>query len=230
MSDLGREAQELIQAGRVALRPTAADRERILALLRGHSGPVALAPAMPKAPVQLGWPMLSAVVVGLGTVGFLVAASTLERAQAPALAPPIAVSVSAALPASAPAAAMLPASDSPESSAPLADQKLPTAENRGRASKRPADRLAEEVEVLSRAQTEMHAGRFTAALKLLEEHARTFPRGALTPERRAARVQALCALGQKSEADAELARLPPGSLHEARAREACATRVSSKAQ
>jgi hypothetical protein len=78
------------------------------------------------------------------------------------------------------------------------------------------------VEILSRAQTELHAGRYSSALRVLEEHARKFPRGTLAQERRAARIRALCGAGRVAEADAELARLSPGSVHESSAREACA--------
>src|SRR5688500_6794846 len=82
-------------------------------------------------------------------------------------------------------------------------------------SRKPAaDNLAQEVEILSRAQTELHLGGLADALRILEEHARRFQRGTLAPERRAARIQALCGLGRTSEAEGELARLTPGSLHE----------------
>jgi hypothetical protein len=223
VSDLGPEAQQLIQAGRSALRPSVADRERIAAALRARGGLFA-GPAL-AAPARVGWLPVSATVVGLGAVGLLVAAGALQRTTAPA------------------PAAVAPASTSAPRASELADARphdaaeaLPKVEPRHRAEAKPkraaakpaADRLSEEVEVLSRAQTEMHAGRFGAALTLLEQHARSFPRGTLAPERRAARVQALCALGHRTEADAELTRLAPGSLHEARAREACTLPASSK--
>jgi outer membrane protein assembly factor BamD (BamD/ComL family) len=88
--------------------------------------------------------------------------------------------------------------------------------------KQPSDRLAEEVELLSRAQTELRSGRYDTALRSLEEHARKFPRGTLAQERRATRIQALCSSGRTREADTELARLSPGSVHEGRTREICA--------
>jgi hypothetical protein len=82
--------------------------------------------------------------------------------------------------------------------------------------------LAEEVELLSRANQELHSRRFSAALQVLGEHQRKFPRGKLSQERVAARIQALCGLGRVKEADAELERVSPGSLHGGRVREACA--------
>lgn len=75
------------------------------------------------------------------------------------------------------------------------------------------DRLAEEVALISRAQNEISAGRSGNALKLLDEHQRKFPKGLLSEERVAARVQALCALGRTTEASAQLNRLSPNSLH-----------------
>jgi hypothetical protein len=94
-----------------------------------------------------------------------------------------------------------------------------------------ADRLAQEVAILSRAGTELHSGRAAAALRALDEHQKKFPAGLLTQERTAARIQALCALGRMTEADAELARLArssPESPHEARARQACGSRLKRK--
>jgi len=88
----------------------------------------------------------------------------------------------------------------------------------------PADRFAEEVAILSKATSELRAGRANDGLKLLEEHERKFPSGRLAEERRAARIQALCALGKLPEAEAELARLKassPRSPHLARAQRAC---------
>ena len=88
----------------------------------------------------------------------------------------------------------------------------------------PADRFAEEVASLSKATSELRAGRPNDGLKLLEEHERKCPSGRLAEERRAARIQALCALGKLPEAEAELARLKassPRSPHLARAQRAC---------
>jgi hypothetical protein len=84
--------------------------------------------------------------------------------------------------------------------------------------------LAEEVALLSRAETELRAGRPAKALLALSEHQRKFPRGALSEERTAARIQALCALERTDEANAQLKQLlhiSPNSAHEERARQAC---------
>jgi RNA polymerase sigma-70 factor (ECF subfamily) len=224
VSDLGPEAQQLIQAGRSALRPSVADRERIAAALRARGG-LFPEPAL-AAPARLGWAHVSATVVGLGAVGLFVASGAWERTAPPAPAVPPPAPVSASL-VSAPADGAR-VSESTASLPAVEPTHTVGAKPKRAAAKPPADRLAEEVDILSRAQAEMHAGRFGGALTLIEQHARSFPRGTLAPERRAARVQALCALGQRTEADAELTRLAPGSLHEARAREACTVPASSK--
>jgi hypothetical protein len=55
-----------------------------------------------------------------------------------------------------------------------------------------------------------------SSLKLLEEHARRYPKGVLVPEREVLAIEALRALGRTSEADARLARFEaryPDSLH-----------------
>jgi len=89
------------------------------------------------------------------------------------------------------------------------------------AAHRTRDNLAAEVELLSRAETALHNGKPGAALQVLNEHARKFSNGLLKEERIAARVQALCALGYRSEADAQMALLSPKSLHGDRVRAAC---------
>ncbi|HLV21444.1 MAG TPA: hypothetical protein VKZ49_11195 [Polyangiaceae bacterium] len=100
--------------------------------------------------------------------------------HAPAAAPPNATAPLAASPPSARAAAT-----------PLPDV-APAA---------PVTGIAAEVALLKRAQQQLAAGDARASLAALDEHARTFPAGTLTAERLAARVFALCALG-----DAEAAR------------------------
>jgi hypothetical protein len=86
--------------------------------------------------------------------------------------------------------------------------------------------LAEEVALLSRAQAAIRNGKPTVALDVLNEHERKFGNGLLSEERIAARVRALCALGRTSEADAQLARLSPKSLH-GQSPQACGSRKSN---
>jgi len=226
MSSLGPEAQSLLRAGRIALRPTSDDRERIAGALRMRLGDAALPPeshvahspaASAVATQSMTWPAITAVIVGLGLTGAALFASRAPAPEAPPVAvvapsPPTPVAVA---PAAAPLPERAPALEPP-----------PPVDAPAASPRRPADRLAEEVAILSRAETELHAGRYQGALRVLEEHERKFPRGRLAQERVAARIRALCGLGRSSEANAALARLSPGSLHEGPAREACA--ASSK--
>jgi len=175
----------------------------------------------------LGWSALTVMAVGIGAGGlFVVGAFRSEHAPTQAARP--AVLVAAPLPVVPPPAAADPAT-SPETLHAVAKRDF-AQESQVKAHAPRSDRLAEEVELLSRAETDLHAGRFAAALGVLDEHGRKFARGTLAPERRAARIQALCRLGRTAEADVELARLSPGSLHEARAREACGAKGETAAE
>lgn len=219
MSELGPEARALLEAGRAALKPKQEDRERIAVLLGSRldlagstphtQAPTAPPPPAPAASSALSWPVLSAVAGLVVSAGVAVYAL---RAPEPKPAPVVATA-SPAPPAAAPAPAPAPAVE-----------PIPPAENLTSAQmqRRPSDRLAEEVAILSRAETELHAGRYQRALVVLAEHERKFPRGTLTQERVAARIRALCGMGRTSEANTLLARLSPGSVHAGRTREACA--------
>ena len=83
------------------------------------------------------------------------------------------------------------------------------------------DRLAQEVALLSRATAALRVGHAAQALKALDEHQRKFPSGALREDRRAAKAQALCLLGQVASGRAELKLLPPQSPAAARAGQVC---------
>jgi hypothetical protein len=229
MADLSPEARALVEAGRSALRPAAADRERILAALRARTaGDGGGNGGAGTAGGGFGWPALAVTLVGVGIVigGILyglrggethvsVAPATSANDSAPAVTTAAVAQELAPVAASAvPAVAALGSADATGPEAPRAP------------ARHTGDHLAEEVALMSRAETELHAGRFTNALQLLDEHRREFPQGTLAQERLAARIQALCGLGRVKEADAALARLTrssPQSLHEDSARAACAT-------
>jgi len=223
VSELGREARELMRAGRSAHQPTSIDRERIAQALRSRiagGGFSDVPSAIASSPRGFLWLIPTAVVAGLVAGGFWIAGS--ERSDETKMPPPRAtVSVPVPPAVSPPAVSVHPFAPSAALSA---EEQRPSREQApGRTRKSASDQLAEEVEILSRAQTELRAGRFAGTLRVLEGHARKFPRGALAQERIAARIQALCGLGRLSEANAALARLSPGSFHERRAREACGT-------
>jgi hypothetical protein len=70
-------------------------------------------------------------------------------------------------------------------------------------SRSEAETLREELALVGAAQTSLGAGDPAAALAALDEHARRFPSGALSLERRALRALALCAAGRRDEGRAE---------------------------
>lgn len=96
------------------------------------------------------------------------------------------------------------------------------------------DDLLAEMALLERARSRLAAGNPRAALALAEEHASTFPGGALTEERDALRVIASCALPDRSAA-AFTARLAfardyPRSTYAERVRRACTDLGGSSAE
>jgi len=250
MSDLSEGGKALVQAARRADRPSDADRKRVLAALQARLGDAALLGASvteaPRAVASgpsfarsklLKWGLVGSTVLVLGAALF-VPRFTDEREQ---VEPRTSVSVASAAPtpvvdaATAPVAVQprtepdLPTSPSARSDEPRA-APIATLEGARRAivaPKAPArsrDGLTEEVALLSRAETELHAGRPAKALVALAEHQRRFPRGALAEERTAAKIQALCALGRNEEANAQLRQLlhiSPKSALEERSRQAC---------
>ena len=66
-----------------------------------------------------------------------------------------------------------------------------------------ADSLPEETRLLAAVHAALSRGDAAAALALLDEHAARFPRGALVPERRAARAMTLCKLGRAADGRSE---------------------------
>jgi hypothetical protein len=224
MSELSPRGQALLHASRAALRPDVTDRERILVGLRERLGTAALAgTGKVAAATQTShalWALGAAALLGVG--GAVGVALTSDADRATRAAPPVLVSVapSAALltpPASFALPAVVPA---PASSA---------GATTGSISGKRADRLAEEVAILSQAAKDLRAGRAAEALGALNEHHRKFPSGLLTQERRAARAEALCSLGRFGEAQAELSILSRSTAESpllVRARERCQARSS----
>jgi hypothetical protein len=235
MGTLGPEARALLEAGKRATRPTAADRARITQALngRGYSTSHKFDDHAAGSLIGKGFglPSLGVVAAGLALVGGLLLFWPREAGLPPAAV----VDVQAALPA---VQALLSAPTDVEYEAPTRGDTVsvvaqlaaaPTAAPEKRAApeaRRTTDKLAEEVAILSRAEKELHGGRFSSALTALDEHRRKFPRGTLSQERVALRVHVLCGLGRVTDAEAELGvlkRLSPGSMHEGRARAACGT-------
>lgn len=222
MSDLSEAARELIRDGQSILRPSLDDRARVASALASRlpeGALVASTTAGAAAGRWLVWQKVTGLVVGVGLVGASAtwALRPSEDVTPAAAAGRAAVPMTAETPAQLPLPEPVEAPPVPSSPSP-SDVAVPT---------KPAaavDRLAEEVSILSKATGQLRSGKPGEALRLLNEHQRRFPGGRLVEERRAARIQALCALGNRGAAEAELAQLArssPRSPHLARARQAC---------
>ncbi len=165
MSELDPESRELFQAARNALRPSATDRVRVRDALRLRITGVSHVPApvpATSAGSGLGWLSFSALAAAVVVGGVLLAP---RSPPVPSVASAPSLVRSAEAPVTPPASAVAPA--------PLASAApAPTPEVRASAKPRPSDSLAQEVALLSRAETELHAGRFSAALQLLNTHQR----------------------------------------------------------
>jgi len=251
MTELSPEGEDLVRAGREADLPSDADRERVrralearLGLPSGAAGAGAEASIRGGADPAAGW-LRSRWAARAGLVGLAgLAAMALffalrGQGAGPRSASPSAVRNDGADPAAASAGAFAsagepprgepPQANEPPRGAPQADEpeaQHPSASIHVRPSggARAQSSLSEEVALLSRAETDLHAGRPESALRSLDEHERRFPHGTLEQERIAARAQALCALGRFAEAQApleQLARTAPNSPNEERARQAC---------
>jgi hypothetical protein len=89
-----------------------------------------------------------------------------------------------------------------------------------------------EIALLGKAQQALSSGQYARAIQLLGEHARRYPRGALAEERYAARVIALCKLGQVTQARREAEqffRRSPDSPLRGRVHAACAGSLEADA-
>ena len=222
MSTLSLKGQDLVRAGRRAFLPTDVDRERLLGALRAQLGDSALPPdvgslATAAAASRSIWPLISAVVVGIGIVG-----GTLFLALRPGTGGdnPPGTSV-------APVVASTQVSD--PVAPPSAEQPTrPAVSPPAASAHHPQDRLAAEVALLSRATRDLRAGRPAEALKALDEYRHKFPKGLLSEEQRAARAQALCALGRFDEANEKLAGLAPKSVLAVQAKQFCDARLAAR--
>lgn len=216
MSELSDRAREVVRSGTAAHRPTAAERARVTGALEKRLGSAAFANGASGLLGAKRWLWAGVSVLAAGAVGGVLLLARPEPAPAPVSDSAPEASVAPPAPSPAPAREEEPAPPAPEAPPPVAPSP-PSAARR--------DRLAEEVAMLSKATGLLNGGRAREALRALDEHARKFPNGVLTEERRGARARALCALGMRAEADRELARLArtaPGSPHLAQARALCA--------
>ena len=236
MSELSLELKALVVASKNASRPTEADSARVLGALRLRLGDAAVMgaeaaqAAVASDTTGLLFGKVSAIALaGLALLGGLWfftprarQAASIEASAAPSAAATIQAATTLA-----PSAISLSAASStpPEASeVAAAAAPAPTPDDAEARPHHARDRLAEEVALLSRAETALHSGNAALALQVLGEHERKFRDGLLAEERIAARIQALCKLGRKTEADAQLAQLSPKSLHGEPSRRACGSR------
>jgi hypothetical protein len=222
MSELSSEARALLRDGLGALRPAANDRARIAGALASRLGPAAMLISKSTLAAPAKAVLLPKLVLTVASVGLVVAGASLWWSP-----PTVATAPQDASPAqqglTANQAVARPEPEARAQPAPALEE-APRPSDAKPSSVKAVDPLAAEVAILSRAMTVLRAGNPTEALRLLESHRQQFPSGRLVEERRAGRLQALCALGRRSEAASELARLEreaPRSPHVARARRAC---------
>ncbi len=251
MSELSREAQALVEAGRDADTPTPADKQRVRAALFAQLGAPAgtatstpsssaaasSAPAATTTGLTLKLLVGVALVGGLSTGGYLTLRSrstappapTPAHASAPTPALTLAPTPAPALtPAPAPTAPAEPIVSSEAPRAPRAVRSRRTKPSHLRGPHRAAvtrESLAAEKKLLDGARRALAADDATAALAFLDRHAHTFPAGQLAPERLGTRVLALCAANRTTDAAREakrfLARYPNHPMA-ARVRSSCA--------
>jgi hypothetical protein len=237
MSDLSPELQELVFAGKNASSPTPADFTRVQDALLTRLGTtvyVGTGVAQKNTPGSAARLLTSKVITitafGVALVLSGTAYVVAQRRTSKTVAKPpievVAATTILSVPSISPIATTSPAIEptpSTELSSPSATTNDVVVVSRAHASNRPSDSLSEEASILSRAEAELHRGRAEYALRLLNEHERKYPKGILAEERTAARIQALCSLGRNVEANSQLARLKPGSLHGARTQQACSS-------
>lgn len=219
MSDPGDERfrPDFLDAAREGLEPTAADRARlrrsiaaqivgiaaVTATTAGASAGTAAGGAAATAGAAAGSSVVAKVVLGAIAVSLAVGLGAMvARDRGPAgpltvtaaeggtsLAAPVPVVSAAPI---APRVEVTEPSPPPPPVAPAAHPAASRAASEGE--------LTVETRLLARATEALRGGDPRAALALLDEHRRRFPRGILTEERDASRVFALCAMGSEQEA------------------------------
>lgn len=207
-SNLSRAASDLVREGRRALRPSDAERARVFAAIRSRLvvGNVSATDQVPLSVTEaqaggIAVGKLAILVAGLVTAfsALVVLSRGREERQPEEVEPP-----SPTVSMTADASTSVNAGEPVVSSAPEVASAAPEGHSpRSGGRAKDADRLAEEVNLLMRAEREFHAGNLKRALALTDEHRQKFPKGALTQERIGLRLQALCGVGREEEARAE---------------------------
>jgi hypothetical protein len=228
------EAQDVVRAAREAYGPTFADRSRVRQRLIARLAGLAVVTSGTKAAAALGSLFASkAAVLSVVTmvVGGGISAAVWQHERAieehrhSSVMRPVAATHSAS-------AVSAPATMLGKPSTVLESAFAPKPDNRGSSVRAmrtsPNPNVQGEVKLLSEAQRALADGQPGRAISLLDQHAREFPQGALTEERKAAHVIALCKLGRtagaQAEANAFFAKSPHSPLRR-RLRETCGNSV-----
>jgi hypothetical protein len=226
MKELSTKAAEILRAAQQCETPSAAVRTRVWEQMKLRAVAGDLGPELPElvepttssvvSTKLLGW--IAAAAVGGGAVVAGIATRGGEEAQtrpATVVHEPAHASEPETPPEEAPSLVVpLPEPTEPPSATPEEAASEPAVQPKPakRASPKPqtkatsvpeqenAPSFAEEVELMGRARAALGRNDAAGALALLEQHAKTFPRGALGPERDVSRIMALCALGREAQA------------------------------
>ena len=230
MNDLDDRARAIVEAGRDADTPSAADRDRIkravLVQIVASSAVASTAVAGSLSiGAKVGLAVLAVSMVGGGTVGFFKMRGAHQASVARMRA--MAKTEVASLPEVSPE--IIPQEFPAPSDEKAKKVEKPHKANpqNGRAEKATdGDQLSAEVAVLKRAREELRLGRPTRAIEELVEYDRRFGHGVLGEERHAIAAIAACRAepGPASLAQAEaFMRKSPASPLRERVREACIT-------
>lgn len=218
MTKLSNEARAIVDAGKNGFQPTSVDQLRMTQALAERIGAATLgiAPSALASPSLVSGHALATLAKVIGAVGLITVGGTyyLLNRIAPRLEPSrsaIAAQLSA-VPAPSYTHDVQRPVTTMEAVEPAASIQPTQVDQPPRVPRSRGDSLGEEVAILTLAGKEIRNGRPAAALKVLDEHQRRFPSGALAQERTASRIQALCALGRTSQAAAESSKLTRTSL------------------
>jgi hypothetical protein len=204
MMELDREARRLLEITREARTPSARDKARVDRLLgaalalgsaTAHAASGGAATKMVGTAAAIKWTGIALLAIGgAGYVGWRATHHVTPPTPAAAVAPD-----TAAPEAPAPG---LPGGAAAESEAAAPPQTEPREERAPRAPRAKVSEttLPEELDLLHDAQSKWRAGSAAAALSLLSEHRKRFPRSQLAPERDALTVLSLCATNRAAEA------------------------------
>ena len=240
---LSSEGRSIMDSARAALGPSSADRARLRVALASRLAASAAATASPAAAKPLLGLLSSKLMLAIGSgfaialcgsLGYVWLSPPPERQAAARVgAPPASQAPSPALRGSAAPPELEPRASASGGVAPAARAAPPGSLRRmAKTSPSSSVELAPDVEgevaLLAEAQKALAAGQPARALQFLDEHASTYPRGALGPERAVARVIALCKLGNLAAARRDAAaflRDAPTSPVSDRIRAACGEAV-----